>query len=248
MTMLLKTDGLTKQFGSLTAIDGVSIGVEEFEVRAIIGPNGAGKTTFFNLITGTLSPTKGTVTFDGEDMTDLALYEVTQRGICRSYQTTTIFEDISVLENISIAVQREQGLHLRPFKRRETYNDVTGRTEKIVERIGLGDVADTKAQNLPHGDKRRLDIGVALGSRPKLLLLDEPTAGMSPEETQDTLTFIKELSADYTIVLIEHDMDVVMSVSDTVSVLDRGAVITTGTPDDIRNNERVQEAYLGGTA
>jgi len=246
--MILETDGLTKSFGSLTAVDNVSIGIEENEVRAIIGPNGAGKTTFFNLITGTLSPSSGKVLFDGEDITDLPLHRVTQQGICRSYQITTIFEDISVFDNVWIAVQRERDIHLRPWKKRETYEEVSRRTEEIVDRIGLSHASDTKARNLPHGDKRRLDIGVALGSRPKLLLLDEPTAGMSPEETQETLKFVEELSTDYTVVLIEHDMDVVMSASDTVSVLDRGSIIATGTPDEVRENDRVQKAYLGGTA
>jgi branched-chain amino acid transport system ATP-binding protein len=245
--MVLDVTGLTKRFESLVAVDDVSFSVGRDVLKAIIGPNGAGKTTLFNLLTGSLAPTAGTIAFDGEEITGLAEHEVATRGIGRSYQITNIFPGVTVRENVQVAVQRER--LQRPwdfYSRRDELEEVLGGCADVLERVGLADMADRPAEELAHGDKRRLEIGITLATDPELLLLDEPTAGMSPEETATTIDLIRDLRTDHTILLIEHDMDVVQEVADEILVLHNGSKLIEGRPEDVMSDQDVQRAYLGG--
>jgi branched-chain amino acid transport system ATP-binding protein len=247
---LLVTDGLVKRFGELAAVDGVSISVPRGEFRSIIGPNGAGKTTFFNLVTGVMAPTAGAVYFDGADVTDLAPYERVRRGMGRSFQLTTVFGGLTVRENVRLAAQaaREGSVSSVDwlFRSREGLAGVGRVADEALARVGLADHAEERAAALAYGDRRRLEIGIVLATDPEFVLLDEPTAGMSHEETRQTMDLVDEELADKTLLLIEHDIDLVMDVSDRVTVLDRGAVLATGTPAEIAADESVQAAYLGG--
>ncbi len=245
---ILGTDGLTRQFGLLTAVDDVSLRVPEGELRAIIGPNGAGKTTLFNCITGVLSPTSGSVHFRDKEITHEPEESLPHLGLARSFQANQLFTDETVLENVRIAVQTEQlgkfSLSLlrdgRDFRRDRTY--------EVLDLLGLRSVEDTVAKNLSHGDQRRLGIAMALATDPDVLLLDEPTSGMSPSATQEAAELIEEIhdDLDLTMLLIEHDMDVVLTISDRITVLHDGAELATGTPDEVQADDDVQEAYLGG--
>jgi branched-chain amino acid transport system ATP-binding protein len=247
---ILETDDLTKQFGSLVAVDEVNLAVEQGEFRSVIGPNGAGKTTLFNLITGALRPTSGTVRFAGEDVTGLASHERVHRGLARSFQITNVFGGLSVEENVRLAAQSvhrdEISSFQELFRRTSRFDSVNDDTAGVLERIGLADQADRRAATLAYGDRRRLEIGLVLATDPKVVLLDEPTAGMSADETRETMELIGDVLSDRTLLLIEHDIDLVMNVSDRVTVLHRGAVLTTGTPREVADDESVQEAYLGG--
>ncbi len=247
---LLQTADLVKQFGGLTAVDGVSIGIEKGSVQAIIGPNGAGKTTFINCVSGLLDPTGGTVEFNGEDITGQAPHEIVQQGISKSFQTASIFPTMTVEENVQIAAfAAEHGSFRFNFlKRRESYDAVQETTERMLRSVELWEDRHAKAQNLPYGDKRRLEIAIALASEPELLFMDEPTAGMSPDETRQTVDLIEELQAELglTIVLVEHDMEVIFRVSDKIAVLNRGTVLANAKPETIQGDPEVQEAYLGG--
>jgi len=234
------------RFGGLTAVDGVHFQVRRGELRAVIGPNGAGKTTFFNMLTGVLPPSGGQVLFRGQDITALPAHAVSRLGIARSYQVTNIFADLTVLENVRIAAQ----------SRVTTYNlwanadrlvEVNARAERMLALLGLSAKRHLLAGELSHGEQRYLEIGIALATEPEFLLLDEPTAGMSPEETKQTAEFIRGLAGSVTIVLVEHDMEVVMGVSDRITVLHQGQVLAEGTPEEIRANERVQQTYLGAS-
>jgi branched-chain amino acid transport system ATP-binding protein len=244
----LLTDSLTKRFGELTAVDDVSLDVPQGELRAIIGPNGAGKTTLFNSITGALTPTEGRVFLGGQEITDLPQEQRPHEGIARSFQSNQLFTDETVLENVRIVVQTtRQGVFSLDLLRRG--KDVgRDRALEIIERIGLLGEYDTLAKNLSHGDQRRLGMAMALATDPEVLLLDEPTSGMSPQATTETAQLIEEIQADFglTVLLIEHDMDVVLDISDRITVLNRGAVIATGTPGEVQENQDVQDAYLGG--
>ncbi|PSQ17496.1 ABC transporter ATP-binding protein [Halobacteriales archaeon QS_8_69_26] len=247
---VLETTGLTKRFGELVAVDSVDLTVERGEFRSVIGPNGAGKTTLFDLITGALSPTSGTVTFDGEDITDLPPHVRVRRGLGRSFQITNVFGGLTVRENVRLAAQavhrEELSVLDRLFRSKERSDPVTADTERVLDRIGLADSADVRAAALAYGDRRRLEIGLVLATDPQVVLLDEPTAGMGVDETRETMSLIDEVLADRTIVLIEHDIDLVMNVSDRVTVLHGGRVLTTGTPGEVADDEEVQRAYLGG--
>jgi len=247
---LLQTTDLVKQFGGLTAVDGVTLGVERGDVQAIIGPNGAGKTTFINCVSGLLDPTSGTVEFDGEDITGMPPHETVQEGISKSFQTASIFPTMTVEENVQIAAfGAEHGSFRFNFlKKRSEYDAVHDRTEEMLRGVELWEDRKIQAQNLPYGDKRRLEIAIALASEPELLFMDEPTAGMSPDETRQTVDLIEELQEELglTIVLVEHDMEVIFRVSDKIAVLHRGSIIANATPEAIRGDEQVQEAYLGG--
>jgi len=241
---LLETRELTKSFGGLTAVDHVNFQVERGELRAVIGPNGAGKTTFFNVIAGRIPPTKGEIWFKGENITHLPTHVITKKGIGRSYQITNIFPKLTVFENVRLAAQAievtynfwENVMFMDPINRRVT---------EILEKLKLIDSKDIRAANLPHGLQRHLEIGIALASNPELLLLDEPTAGMTEEETERMMELIDEISKGLTIVLVEHDMKFVMTVSKKITVLHEGRVLAEGRPDEIRNNEEVQRIYLG---
>jgi len=244
----LATTNLRRTFGEVVAVDDVSIGVEPGELRAIIGPNGAGKTTLFNSIMGSLSPTAGTVYLDGEDVTDRAEHERPHMGLARSFQSNELMADQSVLENVRVFVQtaRRGAFSFDLFR---DHRDVgRDRALELLETVGLDADPGALAKNLSHGDQRRLGIAMALATDPEVLLLDEPTSGMSPGATRNTAELIEAVQSalDLTVVLIEHDMDVVLSISDRITVLDRGSVIATGPPDAVRENDAVQTAYLGG--
>ncbi|HEY7652163.1 MAG TPA: ABC transporter ATP-binding protein [Methylomirabilota bacterium] len=244
--VLLQTDRLTRSFGSLTAVNGVSLTVRRGELRSIIGPNGAGKTTFFRLVSGEMEPSSGRVLFKNADITGLPQHRVVRLGIAKSYQITNIFPHLSVIENVRVAVQG----YARSFNfwsRAEALAGVRARAAEILASVGLGPQAVRLAAHLSHGEKRHLEIGIALASDPALLLLDEPTAGMSPEETDETMVLIRELAKGRTVVLVEHKMKLVMGISDRVTVLHQGSVLADGTPEEIRSNRLVQETYLGAS-
>jgi branched-chain amino acid transport system ATP-binding protein len=247
---LLETDGLTKRFGGLTAVDDVNLGIERGETHAVIGPNGAGKSTTINLVTGLLEPTEGTVTFDEEEITDLEPYETVQRGVAKSFQTASIFPSMTVEENVKIAAfAAEHGSFQLDFLRdRDDFTGVNAVVDEMLEAVELDGSRDLEVGSLPYGDKRRLEIAIALASEPQLLLMDEPTAGMSPEETQSTVELVERLQEELglTIVLVEHDMEIIFQVSDTITVLNRGSVIAEGSPEEVQGDPDVQEAYLGG--
>jgi branched-chain amino acid transport system ATP-binding protein len=231
------------RFGGLVALNGVSCEVQRDEIRAIIGPNGAGKSTFFNCLTGVLRPTDGRILFNGEDITGLPPDQISRKGIARSYQITSILPNATTLENVRIAAQsRRHRWSLLVHHRR--YRDIIERTEEVLQAVGLGGQGDELAANLSHGEQRHLEIGIALATEPELLCLDEPTAGMSAAETHDTMALIRRIAPNLTILIIEHDMQVVMELAQRITVLHYGEVLAEGTPAEIRQNPRVLEAYL----
>jgi len=242
--VLLETEDLTRTYGSLVAVNRASVAIYKGELRSIIGPNGAGKTTFFKLISGEVRPTAGRIRFNGREIAGLSQHEVCRLGIAKSYQITNIFPHLTVLENVRVAAQG----YARSFNfwsRADRLTDVRDRALAILETIGLAAKAEHLAAHLSHGEKRHLEIAITLAAEPILLLLDEPTAGMSPEETDETMLLIRELAAGRTVVLVEHKMKLVMNISDRITVLHQGQVLAEGTPDEIRANELVQQTYLG---
>ena len=240
---ILRTEALTKQFGGLTAVSQVSVQIPRGEIRAVIGPNGAGKSTLFNCLTGVLAPTSGRIVFDGEDITGLPPHRVSQKGIARSYQITNILPRATALENVRIAVQsRHHSWSL--LRHYRSYADLIDRARAVLASVGLGDKEAELASELSHGEQRNLEIAIALGTEPKLLCLDEPTAGMSVTETHATVELIRRIAADLTILIVEHDMEVVMGLAQTITVLHYGEVLAEGTPAQIQANPRVQEVYL----
>src|SRR5712691_11397755 len=242
--VLLRTEQLTRAFGSLLAVDRVNVTIRRGELRSIIGPNGAGKTTFFRLISGEMNPSGGRIWLDGRDITGLPQHEVARLGVAKSYQITNVFPHLTVLENVRVAVQG----HARAYdfwSKAARLSGVRKRAETVLDQIGLGSKATALAAHLSHGEKRHLEIGIALATDPALLLLDEPTAGMSPEETDETMRLIRELAAGRTVILVEHKMKVVMRISDHITVLHQGQVLAEGSPEEIRANTLVQQTYLG---
>jgi branched-chain amino acid transport system ATP-binding protein len=240
---LLESQGLTKVFGGLTAVNGVDFQVRRGELRSVIGPNGAGKTTFFNLLTGVLPPSGGRILFKGRDITHRPAHAVSRLGIARSYQVTNIFGDLSVFENVRIAAQ-SRVTHYRFWGHADRLAAVNQRAEEILGLLGLTAKRHVRGAELSHGEQRYLEIGIALATDPDFLLLDEPTAGMSSEETQRTAAFVRKLAGHVTIVLVEHDMEVVMGISDRITVLNYGQVLAEGTPAEIRENADVRRVYL----
>ena len=239
----LITEKLTMHFGGLAALEDIDLAVERGAIHAIIGPNGAGKSTFFNCLTGLLRPTSGRVLLEGDDITGLPPQRISQLGVARSYQITNIFPGSTCLENIRVAVQSRQpkSSFLRHHRGDgATLNDAAG----IIGTIGLGGKEDVVASSLSHGEQRNLEIGIALATRPTLLCLDEPTAGMSASETREIVELIRRIGTSLTILIVEHDMQVVMSLADRITVLDYGQVLAEGTPEEIQGNPAVQEAYL----
>ena len=240
---ILETKNLSKHFDALVAVDSVDYSVDSGELRSIIGPNGAGKTTFFNMIAGDLLPTSGQVIFDGEDVSKVPAHERSHLGIGRTYQITNIFPKLSVLENIRIAAQSRK-MTFNLWSTVPSHKELVEKSDRILERINLTEKRNELAGTLAHGEQRYLEIGIALATDPKLLLLDEPTAGMSPEETLQTGEFIKGLADPLTVVLVEHDMEVVLGISDKITVLHNGAFLAEGTVEEVRANAEVQRVYL----
>ena len=243
---ILRAEGLDRSFGGIHAVNNVSLEIPEGALHAIIGPNGYGKTTLFNLITGHTKPSAGRVHFRGEDITGMPFSKVARRGLAKSYQITTVFPLLTVFENVRIAAQAAGHSYVfwRPA---DGIKAVTRRTEEILERIGLADDRDVLASNLSHGDQRRLALAIALATSPRLLLLDEPTAGMSPTETTATVELVKELNEDVTILMIEHKMDVILTIADRITVLHQGEKLFEGAPDEVKAHPKVQEVYLTGS-
>jgi branched-chain amino acid transport system ATP-binding protein len=247
---LLEVENLSRQFGSLAALRNVSMSVEAGELRAVIGPNGAGKTTFFNLISGFLTPTSGRILFDNEDITRLLPARRVWRGIARTFQVTEVFPELSVRENLRIAVEAAAGYRLRPWISRAADADLTARVTELCDMGGLRGNEHRLVGELSHGDQRATEIMMALALKPRLLLLDEPTAGMGDQETYAITQLIRDLHQDrnLAIVLIEHDMRVVFNLADRIMVLAEGAVLAEGLPKEIAASEAVQAAYLGKAA
>lgn len=242
---ILTTDGLCKSFGALRAVDDVSFALDAGELRAIIGPNGAGKSTFFGMLMGRIRPSAGDIHVLGVRTTSMAPHKISRLGVSLAFQITNIFASLTVADNLRIAAQsRERGLH--PFRRASTQPAVERKVAEVLDQVGLAGKKDEVAANLAHGEQKYLEIGIALAIGPRLLLLDEPTAGMSPEETRATAALIKRLSETVSIVLVEHDMEVVMGIADRISVFHHGQIIADGTPDEIRADADVQRVYLGG--
>ena len=240
---MLRTEALTIRFGGLTALDGINFEVQRGEIRAIIGPNGAGKSTFFNCLTGVLRPSSGRIFFNGEDITGLAPDRISQKGIARSYQITNILPNATTLENVRIAVQSRRH-SWSMLRHHSAYRDIMDKAEAVLESVGLRAKADDLAANLSHGEQRNLEIGIALATEPQLLCLDEPTAGMSAAETHDTMELVRRIAKDHTILIVEHDMQVVMALAQRITVLHYGDLLAEGTPAEIQQNPRVLEVYL----
>jgi branched-chain amino acid transport system ATP-binding protein len=248
MATLLETEGLTKKFGGLIAVDDVNFTLEEDELRCVIGPNGAGKTTFFNLLTGALEPTNGAVYLGDENIVGQSPQEILERGMARSFQISQLFDDLTVMENLRLGLLGTQRNRLRPsFLLSDIDDDEELKEEayRIADRVNLGDVADETVSALPHGRKRNLELGIALSTGAGVLLLDEPAAGLTTSETEELIALIEDIAKDQTILLVEHDMNVVMGIADRITVLHQGRIIAEGPPEEIRNDETVKEVYLG---
>ena len=240
---ILQTEGLTVRFGGLTALNGVSMTVRRGEIRAIIGPNGAGKSTFFNCLTGVIRPTGGRILLDGEEITGLPPHRISQKALARSYQITNILPGATVLENVRIAAQsRRHAWSL--LRHHRAFADVIDRSRAVLQDVGLLDKEEELAANLSHGEQRNLEIAIALATEPKVLCLDEPTAGMSVPETHATVELVRRIARNLTILIVEHDMEVVMGLARTITVLHYGEILAEGTPAEIQANVRVQEVYL----
>ena len=242
---LLEVRGLTKSFGALLASDDVNLEVREGETHAIIGPNGAGKTTLISQLAGNLRPDRGRVRFAGEDITALSAPARARRGFARSFQITSIYPDFTTLENVMLAVQAHSGSSFRFWRPARDETALSSPARAILEEVGLSGRLEVPAANLAHGEQRALEIATALATRPRLLLLDEPVAGMGAEETQRMISLLSSLKGGKTLILVEHDMDAVFSLADRISVLVYGRIIATGAPEEIRANLEVRRAYLG---
>lgn len=242
---LLKVDNLVKRFGGLTATDHLNLAVEAGELHAIIGPNGAGKTTMISQLSGTLKPDSGHIYFDGHDVTKLKAHKLSAIGLARSFQITSIFLDFTALDNVALAVQAHSGHSFRFWRRAQKDAALRAPAQAALAKVGLDHRADVTAADLSHGEQRQLEIAMAIATSPRMLLLDEPMAGMGPEDSARIVEVLQEFKKDYTILLIEHDMDAVFRLADRITVLVYGAAIATGTPEEIRNNDDVRRAYLG---
>ncbi|MFZ1059536.1 MAG: ABC transporter ATP-binding protein [Candidatus Rokuibacteriota bacterium] len=244
---LLQTETLTKAFGALTAVNGVTLEVQAGTLHSIIGPNGAGKTTLFNLLTGQFPPTSGRIVFDGRDITGTPAHRIAHLGLARSFQRTNVFPALSLLDNVWVAAfARGRSWRGLAWRRSDGYAEVTERARAALADVGLADKADQPAREISHGEQRQLELAIALAAAPRVLLLDEPAAGLSPDEMQKMVALVRGLKGRYTIVLIEHKMDIIMGVSDRVSVMHFGSLIAEGTPAEIQRNPEVRRAYLGG--
>lgn len=245
---ILQARNLRKEFGGLVAVDDVSLNVAPGTVHSIIGPNGAGKTTFFNLLTGHHRPTRGQVFFKGQDITHMPLHQRAHLGMGRSFQITNIFPNLTVLENVRLAVQALSRTQFNFFRRADSFGNFTSRASAVIELVGLRDMALTPATVLPHGGKRKLELAILLAGDPDLLLLDEPTAGMASEQVPELMRTIDTVrqEGNKTIILVEHNMNVVMNVSHRITVMNLGQLLAEGTPAEIAADKTVQNVYLGG--
>jgi branched-chain amino acid transport system ATP-binding protein len=246
--MFLQTQGITKEFGKLRAVNDVTLEILKGDVHAIIGPNGAGKSTYFNLVTGYHRATSGKVLFKNKEITNLPAYRRCKLGMTRSFQITSIYPKLSVYESVLMGLLSHRRVTLNFFTSAKKYfNEEVWR---ILEDVGLADQANRQGDSISHGDKKRLELAITLGTEPELLLLDEPTCGMSPDETETTMIFIRKLveQKGLTILFTEHDMSVVFGIAKRISVLHQGTLIADGTPEQVRANGEVQKVYLGGTA
>jgi branched-chain amino acid transport system ATP-binding protein len=245
MDVLLEISGLEKRFGAVTATDGVDLTVGVGEIHALIGPNGAGKTTLINQVSGTLPPDRGRIRYDGIDITRVASNRRALMGMARTFQVTNIFRGFSALENVALAVQAHKGHSFRFWRDARSIASHVDPAMAILNELGLGDKAHVSAGRLSHGEQRQIGIGMALAADPKILLLDEPTAGMGRRETDAMIQLLSRLKGRHAMLLVEHDMDVVFSLADRISVLVYGRCIVTGAPGDIQSHAEVREAYLG---
>ena len=246
---LLECKGLVRRFGALVAVDNVDLSVEQGEIRAVIGPNGAGKSTVFNLITSVLKPTAGQVFFAGEDVTGMPVYQVAQKGIARTFQLCHVYPALTARENVRIAAQARDQARWRFLGGGSVLGRSTAVADEAIERMRLARFADVTAAMLSHGDQRLLEIAMAIAQKPRLLMLDEPTQGLSIEETGRAVQILKDMLAagDLSVLLVEHDMEVVFKLADNITVLHRGRVIADGPPAAVRGNAEVRSAYLGGS-
>ncbi len=242
---ILKVEGLIKHFGGVYAVDNVDFEILPGEIHAVIGPNGAGKTTFVAQLSGLLAPDAGRIVFDGRDVTALSAPQRSHLGLARSFQITSIFRNFTAIENVALSIQAHAGHSFRFWRPAMSDPELIGPARKLLDEIGLGARADILASNLAHGEQRQLEIAMALATGPKLLLLDEPTAGMGPEDSERIRQFLAALKGTYSMLLIEHDMDTVFALADRITVLVYGKAIATGTPGEIRGNDAVRAAYLG---
>ena len=243
--VLLKIQGLMKQFGAITATDNLNLELHAGELHALIGPNGSGKTTAINQLAGELKPNAGTILFAGVDITQVDIQSRVHLGLARSYQITSIFENFTVRENVALAVQACAGHSYRFWRPVKIETELNNTADDLIAQVGLSERTLVMAGKLAHGEKRQLEIAMALASKPRLLLLDEPMAGMGPEESKRLVEYLASIKGQLSILLVEHDMDAVFSLADRVSVLANGSLIDSGTPEYIKNSAPVKEAYLG---
>lgn len=243
---ILRADGVTKRFGGFTALEDVSVEFRAEGLTSIIGPNGAGKSTFFNILSGAFAPSDGRVWFEETEITHLPQHRFAHLGIAKSFQVTNLFPQLTVLENVRVAVQ---ALHTRfdLWSLRGRHGELIDKAERLLQLVGLGRRRGAIAENLAHGEQRSLEIAVALACEPRLLLLDEPTAGMSPEEAREMMDLIERLNQDRTVIVVEHRMKLVMGISSRIIVLHHGRLLAEGTPDEIRSHDEVRRVYLGQT-
>ena len=246
---ILQTESLSKSFGALAAVKDVSLAIEAGSLHSIIGPNGAGKTTLFNLLTGTFAPTSGRILLDGKDITGTPGHRIAHLGLARSFQRTNVFPAFSLLDNVWVSAFATgpswKGLS---YKKTTSYPDASDRARQALSDVGLENKSHQLAREISHGEQRQLELAIALAAAPRVLLLDEPAAGLSPEETRRMVALVRTLKGRYTIVLIEHKIDIIMSVSDRISVMHFGSLIAEGSPEEIQRNPDVRRAYLGGIA
>jgi branched-chain amino acid transport system ATP-binding protein len=245
MNDYLHIQNIYKDFSGLKVLTGVEFKVQEKERHAVIGPNGAGKTTLFNIISGMFKPSSGAILFQGRDISGKPAHILNRRGLSRSFQITNVFQELSVFNNVLAGVRSHYGLRYHFFKRPNHDRKICARVEAILEEVGLTDVQDQPASSLSYGRQRALEIGITLSTEPELILLDEPTAGMTREETDQAIKMIDKVTAGRTLIIIEHDMEVVFSLANTISVLHYGTILVSDTPEKIRNDQRVKDAYLG---
>ena len=242
---ILELRGIYKDFEGLEVLFGINLGIQQGERHAIIGPNGAGKSTLFNIITGKYLPSKGNIFFKGQDVTGTSPYKLNRRGLARSFQITNIFRTMTVFQNVRNAILSKNKIRYNIFSRLDRMKDIHDQTERVLEQIGLLDRKDVMAGLLSYGQQRALEIGLTIATEPELILLDEPTAGMSLEETREAVKLIGRVTQGKTLVIVEHDMEVVFSLADRISVIYYGEVLASGPPEEIRQNQKVKDAYLG---